>query len=352
MADDRKKFAEAAAARLGVNPDIIYAHTVLEVGREGKTVGQFNYGNIKAGSRWAGPTATVDALEYDKAGNPVKERSKFRAYSDPEQAGADYAALLMSRYPGAAGAKDAASFATALQLGGYATDPKYVQKFVQVAGGVLPADRQTGTGTGAYVPRTPMPRLPDPLQEVMPGKARYATPRGAGDAGIVPAQQLTIQGAPRADVIGDIEAEAAEARKLMRPRTLACSKYPEQVRSPRASWVRSSGVRLRGPLGRMTPRTASSGWTPSYSGARLRTSKSGWRTPRIRRWRTSGHGRYSGSERMLKRPAPAVQVSLSSAELLRRYLSPYYSVTGRPVWRLWRIGQPSVRHLPRTWGVP
>lgn len=131
----RAQFAAAASAATGVPEAAILAHVALETGRDGsKTVGQYNYGNIKAGSKWQGATASVNAVEYDKAGNAYREPSKFRAYSDPEQAAQDYAALIRSRYPQAAQARTVEDFAQGLKAGGYATDPDYVRKLVAVAG--------------------------------------------------------------------------------------------------------------------------------------------------------------------------------------------------------------------------
>lgn len=127
-------FADAASAALGVPKSTVLAHAKLETGAGGlKTVGDYNFGNIKAGSSWKGPTASVNAKEYDANGKAYNEPSKFRAYESPEQAGQDYADLIKRKYPGAEGAASAEAFAKALKAGGYATDPAYVSKFASVA---------------------------------------------------------------------------------------------------------------------------------------------------------------------------------------------------------------------------
>lgn len=145
---DRQRFVNSAAQRLGVNPSIVDAQLRLETGASGSsTIGKFNYGNIKAG-KWPGQTASRTVDEYDAAGNLRKESAKFRAYSSPEEAAADYANLINRRYPGAAGADSAESYAAALKAGGYATDPDYVSKIARVARGI-PGASQAAAGAGA-----------------------------------------------------------------------------------------------------------------------------------------------------------------------------------------------------------
>ena len=142
----RAQFAAAASAATRVPEAAILAHVSLETGRDGsKTVGAYNFGNIKAGSKWQGETAALNALEYDKGGRAYREPSKFRAYSDPEQAAQDYADLIRRRYPQAAQARTVEEFAQGLKAGGYATDPDYVRKLVSVAGQRVGTERGRAT---------------------------------------------------------------------------------------------------------------------------------------------------------------------------------------------------------------
>ena len=95
----------------------------------------FNLFGIKAGSQWSGATVNVPTLEFE-AGIPVRKVERFRAYDSPADSFRDYAALIRdsSRYANARGAGDnVEAFATALQQGGYATDPHYAQKIAAVA---------------------------------------------------------------------------------------------------------------------------------------------------------------------------------------------------------------------------
>jgi flagellar protein FlgJ len=157
--------AERAAQKLGVDPNAVLAQAALETGW-GKSVActtkgdcSFNLFGIKAGSQWSGETANVSTLEFE-AGIPVKKVERFRSYDSAAQSFDDYARLIANspRYENARGTgSDIASFASALQQGGYATDPQYARKIVAVAHeladvkqriALKPADSQPLTLTG------------------------------------------------------------------------------------------------------------------------------------------------------------------------------------------------------------
>jgi flagellar protein FlgJ len=133
--------AEQAAREIGVDPDALLAQAALETGW-GRSVPcnangecSFNLFGIKADSQWSGATVNVPTLEF-ASGIPVRKVERFRAYDSPADSFRDYAALIRdsSRYAGARGAGDnVAAFASALQQGGYATDPQYAQKITAVA---------------------------------------------------------------------------------------------------------------------------------------------------------------------------------------------------------------------------
>jgi flagellar protein FlgJ len=139
--------AEAAAAKLGVSPDIVAAHAALESGwgqrplRNG-TVDTNNLFGIKAGSQWQGDVAANVTTEYEH-GAAVRKVEKFRSYPDQASAFRDYADLLASnpRYQNALNAgSDAHAFASGLARGGYATDPAYVQKLSKLAAKIARTD--------------------------------------------------------------------------------------------------------------------------------------------------------------------------------------------------------------------
>jgi flagellar protein FlgJ len=133
--------AEAAGRELGVDPHALLAQAALETGW-GKSVPcnsngdcSFNFFGIKATGRWNGDSVSVPTIEFEE-GIPVRKAERFRAYSSPADSFRDYANLIRNnpRYENALGTgNDVASFASALQQGGYATDPAYANKIVNVA---------------------------------------------------------------------------------------------------------------------------------------------------------------------------------------------------------------------------
>lgn len=133
--------AQQAARELGVDPQALLAQAALETGW-GKSVPSnaadecsFNLFGIKAGNQWSGATVNVPTLEFE-GGIPVRKVERFRSYESAADSFRDYAKLIRNnpRYEDAVGAgADVAGFASALQRGGYATDPAYAQKIVAVA---------------------------------------------------------------------------------------------------------------------------------------------------------------------------------------------------------------------------
>lgn len=133
--------AEAAARELGVDPHALLAQAALETGW-GKSVPcnaagecSFNLFGIKAGTQWSGASVNVPTLEFEE-GVAVRKVERFRAYESPADSFRDYARLIggNARYENAVGTgNNVAAFASALQQGGYATDPNYARKLVAVA---------------------------------------------------------------------------------------------------------------------------------------------------------------------------------------------------------------------------
>lgn len=133
-------YAEKAAKALGTTPEVLIAQSALETGWGQKMVkgqqGQQsnNLFNIKADSRWQGEHAAVNTLEYEQ-GIAVKQRANFRVYEDIGQSFNDFVSFVGDgeRYQQAL--KQAANphnFIRSLQDAGYATDPKYADKVIQV----------------------------------------------------------------------------------------------------------------------------------------------------------------------------------------------------------------------------
>lgn len=98
----------------------------------------FNLFGIKAGANWKGKVAEVKTTEYHN-GVASKPTEKFRAYDSYADSFRDYARLLSEnpRYAKVLEQGESVQgFARALQNSGYATDPKYAEKLVQVIGKV------------------------------------------------------------------------------------------------------------------------------------------------------------------------------------------------------------------------
>jgi peptidoglycan hydrolase FlgJ len=133
--------AQQAAQQLGVSPVSLVAQAALETDwgrsmpRAASGATSNNLFGIKAGAAWSGASVQGDTQEYD-SGTATAVKAQFRAYASPSQCFKDYVTLLQSnpRYAAALGTGgNTQAFATALQQGGYATDPAYAGKLTAVA---------------------------------------------------------------------------------------------------------------------------------------------------------------------------------------------------------------------------
>jgi len=149
--------AEHAGQQLGVHPVSLIAQAALEtnwgrnIPRSASGASSNNLFGVKAGASWNGGSITAGTQEFQ--GGAARETSAaFRAYASPAESFEDYAALLQTnpRFSGALGSgTSVASFAAALQRGGYATDPDYAHKVTAVAGQVLATLSLGATSAGA-----------------------------------------------------------------------------------------------------------------------------------------------------------------------------------------------------------
>jgi flagellar protein FlgJ len=158
--------AQQAAQQLGVSPVTLLAQAALETdwGRKmpqdaaGGTSN--NLFGIKAAAGSSGPAAISSTQEYS-GGVAGTVKASFRSYDSTSQCFQDYVALLKSnpRYAGALGTGgDIQAFGSALQQGGYATDPAYASKLTAVAGTLTRALTQSSPGSlkfAANLPTTP-----------------------------------------------------------------------------------------------------------------------------------------------------------------------------------------------------
>ncbi|ELE6571635.1 flagellar assembly peptidoglycan hydrolase FlgJ [Vibrio parahaemolyticus] len=134
-----KPYAEKAAKALGVEPSLLLAQAALETGWGQKVVqnargSSNNLFNIKADRSWQGDKVTTQTLEFHD-NTPVKETAAFRAYSNYQDSFNDYVRFLNDnpRYETALQQRgDSESFIRGIHRAGYATDPTYADKVLQV----------------------------------------------------------------------------------------------------------------------------------------------------------------------------------------------------------------------------
>ncbi|MFZ5466844.1 MAG: glucosaminidase domain-containing protein [Pseudomonadota bacterium] len=137
---DLMPHARAAAARLGVDPQVLVAQSALETGwgrhlpSDGEGRPSMNLFGIKAHGGWSGERTVASTLEYE-GGAMVRKSEAFRAYGSIRAAFDDYVSFLQSnpRYTEALRhAGDSERFVQELQKAGYATDPRYADKILSI----------------------------------------------------------------------------------------------------------------------------------------------------------------------------------------------------------------------------
>ncbi|WJV52174.1 flagellar assembly peptidoglycan hydrolase FlgJ [Prodigiosinella aquatilis] len=131
--------AQLVSEQSGIPHHLIVAQAALESGwgkheiptADGQS--SHNIFGIKAGSNWDGPVTEITTTEYEQ-GVAKKVKAKFRVYSSYLEAISDYVKLLTQnpRYADVVNATTAEQGAMALQQAGYATDPGYAKKLVNM----------------------------------------------------------------------------------------------------------------------------------------------------------------------------------------------------------------------------
>jgi flagellar protein FlgJ len=155
--------AQQAAQQLGVSPVTLLAQAALETdwGRkvpQGAAGGTSNnlFG-IKASAGWSGSSVVSSTQEYS-GGVASTVKAPFRSYDSMSQCFQDYVDLLKSspRYAAALGTGgDTQAFGSALQQGGYATDPAYASKLTAVAGTLTRALTQGSSASLKFTANLP-----------------------------------------------------------------------------------------------------------------------------------------------------------------------------------------------------
>jgi len=132
-------YAEEATEEMEVTPQVLIAQAALETGwgqhiqklPNGKS--SYNLFNIKADSRWNGDSLKTKTLEYH--GVAQQQNASFRVYGSYAESFRDYVNFIKTnpRYEIALETvADPESYAQELQNAGYATDPKYADKIIDI----------------------------------------------------------------------------------------------------------------------------------------------------------------------------------------------------------------------------
>jgi len=138
--------AQAAADTLGISARLLVAQSALETGWGKHTMkyadgrSSNNLFGIKTGPDWQGPSLQKTSLEF-RDGILQSQVSSFRAYDTPAQSFADYVKFIHDnpRYQRAlVQAGDDQAFIREIHSAGYATDPQYADKVLNILnGGIL-----------------------------------------------------------------------------------------------------------------------------------------------------------------------------------------------------------------------
>ena len=128
-----KEAAAYVSQKYGLNPFVTMAQSALETGWGKSAPGNMYFG-IKAGTSWKGATQLLWTTEFVN-GKYIKVQAKFRKYATAKESFEDYAKLITTRSYFKKALKfkdDELKYITEIQKGGYATDPNYIQKIMNI----------------------------------------------------------------------------------------------------------------------------------------------------------------------------------------------------------------------------
>jgi flagellar rod assembly protein/muramidase FlgJ len=118
--------------KYGILPSLTIAQAILESGW-GKSHIKNNLFGMKAGASWAGKVAVRETKEFIN-GQWITVQAKFRAYDSFNESIEDHAKLLgtASRYKKVVQAADYKDACQTVWQAGYATDPEYPGKLINI----------------------------------------------------------------------------------------------------------------------------------------------------------------------------------------------------------------------------
>ncbi|MFS2027053.1 glycoside hydrolase family 73 protein [Massilia sp. CT11-137] len=124
--------AQDCQRKTGIPASVILAQAALESSWGARAIGNNLFG-IKADKSWTGTTVTFGTHEHlnDKS---VAMPDKFRRYSSWLESMVDHAQFLLKnpRYAACFKETTGPGWARALQAAGYATDPDYAKKLIDI----------------------------------------------------------------------------------------------------------------------------------------------------------------------------------------------------------------------------
>lgn len=130
------KLATADMQSSGILASLTIAQAILESrwGKSGLTVGANALFGIKATSAWKGKVYNCKTKECYDGKNCTVVDGCFRAYSSWEDSIKDHSAFLtgLSRYSAVVGETDYKKACKAIHAAGYATDPNYANKLINI----------------------------------------------------------------------------------------------------------------------------------------------------------------------------------------------------------------------------
>lgn len=136
---------QEAADKLGVDPKVLVAQAALETGwgkhiiEKNNGASSYNLFNIKSTKAWEGEAVKTETTEFYK-GLSAKKMDSFRAYANFAESLDDYVNLLQKnpRYQVALdNAQKPEAFIASLKEAGFATDPNYTNKIMNLYHGDL-----------------------------------------------------------------------------------------------------------------------------------------------------------------------------------------------------------------------
>jgi flagellar protein FlgJ len=124
--------AQDCQRRTGIPASLTLAQAALESGWGARAPG-FNLFGIKADASWQGPTTSFKTTEHVN-GADVHPVLKFRAYASWLDSMVDHARFILAnpRYAPCFKETTGAGWARAIAAAGYATDPDYASKLLDI----------------------------------------------------------------------------------------------------------------------------------------------------------------------------------------------------------------------------